>query len=331
MTTTDRLYSGHQPRFSVAPMMEWTDRHCRAFHRQLSSRALLYTEMVTTGAIIHGDRDHLLGFSGLEQPIACQLGGSDPQDMAASARIVAGYGYDEVNINVGCPSDRVQAGRFGACLMDEPERVADCVRAMREAVAKVAASNAKRSLQAGQRTWEPTRCSGSFRLWLQRGQVIPTNMGGEGGGVAADASSGGERGDGVGWWGGCPAGGDGRGRVGLAGTSRRRRVGRCSNSGRGGPTPCPPTCLRRGSGARAAPGNDPQSYGTQRPKRPRGVAAPHWAFPGGRLNTGPPPRTGFRRQALPRGRSRPYRGKAPRMPGSQRQLGLPPGGPGPGR
>ena len=134
MTTTDRLYSGHQPRFSVAPMMEWTDRHCRAFHRQLSNRALLYTEMVTTGAIIHGDRDHLLGFSGLEQPIACQLGGSDPQDMAASARIVAGYGYDEVNINVGCPSDRVQSGRFGACLMQEPELVASCVSAMKDAV-----------------------------------------------------------------------------------------------------------------------------------------------------------------------------------------------------
>lgn len=134
MTTTDRLYSGHQPRFSVAPMMEWTDRHCRAFHRQLSNRALLYTEMVTTGAIIHGDRDHLLRFSGLEQPIACQLGGSDPQDMAASARIVAGYGYDEVNINVGCPSDRVQSGRFGACLMQEPELVASCVSAMKDAV-----------------------------------------------------------------------------------------------------------------------------------------------------------------------------------------------------
>lgn len=134
MTTTDCLYSGHQPRFSVAPMMEWTDRHCRAFHRQLSNRALLYTEMVTTGAIIHGDRDHLLGFSGLEQPIACQLGGSDPQDMAASARIVAGYGYDEVNINVGCPSDRVQSGRFGACLMQEPGLVASCVSAMKDAV-----------------------------------------------------------------------------------------------------------------------------------------------------------------------------------------------------
>ncbi|WP_299471235.1 tRNA dihydrouridine(20/20a) synthase DusA [uncultured Roseibium sp.] len=134
MTTPDRLYSSHQPRFSVAPMMEWTDRHCRAFHRQLSRHALLYTEMVTTGAVIHGDREHLLGFSDLEHPIACQLGGSDPKDMAASARIVADFGYDEVNINVGCPSDRVQSGRFGACLMQEPALVAACVSAMKDAV-----------------------------------------------------------------------------------------------------------------------------------------------------------------------------------------------------
>lgn len=115
-------------------MMEWTDRHCRAFHRQLSRHALLYTEMVTTGAVIHGDREHLLGFSDLEHPIACQLGGSDPKDMAASARIVADFGYDEVNINVGCPSDRVQSGRFGACLMQEPDLVAACVSAMKDAV-----------------------------------------------------------------------------------------------------------------------------------------------------------------------------------------------------
>ncbi|WP_434052234.1 MAG: tRNA dihydrouridine(20/20a) synthase DusA [Roseibium sp.] len=134
MTTSDRLYTGHKPRFAVAPMMEWTDRHCRAFHRLLSHHALLYTEMVTTGAVIHGDRDHLLGFSGLEHPIACQLGGSDPKDMAASARIVDEFGYDEVNINVGCPSDRVQSGRFGACLMQEPELVAACVASMKDAV-----------------------------------------------------------------------------------------------------------------------------------------------------------------------------------------------------
>ncbi|WP_419247666.1 tRNA dihydrouridine(20/20a) synthase DusA [Roseibium aggregatum] len=121
-------------RLSVAPMMEWTDRHCRAFHRQLSSQALLYTEMVTTGAVIHGDREHLLGFSEPEHPIACQLGGSEPQDMAEAARIVEGFGYDEVNINVGCPSDRVQSGRFGACLMREPETVAACVEAMKAAI-----------------------------------------------------------------------------------------------------------------------------------------------------------------------------------------------------
>ncbi len=125
-------YKTHK--FSIAPMMDWTDRHCRAFHRQLSRCALLYTEMVTTGAVIHGDRERLLGFSGLEHPVACQLGGSDPADMARSAKIVEDFGYDEVNINVGCPSDRVQSGSFGACLMQEPELVADCVRAMKDAV-----------------------------------------------------------------------------------------------------------------------------------------------------------------------------------------------------
>ncbi|GGB41733.1 tRNA-dihydrouridine(20/20a) synthase [Roseibium aquae] len=122
------------PRFSVAPMMDWTDRHCRSFHRQLSRHALLYTEMVTTGAVIHGDRDKLLGFSPGEHPVAFQLGGSDPADMAASARIVAQFGYDEVNINCGCPSDRVQSGSFGACLMREPETVAACVSEMKTAV-----------------------------------------------------------------------------------------------------------------------------------------------------------------------------------------------------
>ncbi len=128
----DNIYK--HPLFSVAPMMEWTDRHCRAFHRHLTRHALLYTEMVTTGAVIHGDREHLLGFSDLEHPLACQLGGSDPAEMAEAARIVADFGYDEVNINVGCPSDRVQSGRFGACLMHEPELVAACVAAMKAAV-----------------------------------------------------------------------------------------------------------------------------------------------------------------------------------------------------
>ena len=117
-------------RFSVAPMMDWTDRHCRAFHRHLSRRALLYTEMVTTGAVLHGDRGRLLGFDRIEHPVAVQLGGSDPAALAAAARICADEGYDEVNLNVGCPSDRVQEGRFGACLMREPGLVGDCVAAM---------------------------------------------------------------------------------------------------------------------------------------------------------------------------------------------------------
>jgi len=121
-------------RFSVAPMMDWTDRHCRLFHRLLSARALLYTEMVTADAVIHGDRAHLIGYSEAEHPIALQLGGSDPAKMAEAARIAADWGYDEVNINVGCPSDRVQSGTFGACLMREPETVARVVAAMRAAV-----------------------------------------------------------------------------------------------------------------------------------------------------------------------------------------------------
>jgi tRNA-dihydrouridine synthase A len=119
---------------SVAPMMDWTDRHCRFFHRLLAPGALLYTEMVTTGAVIHGDRDHLLGFDPAEHPVALQLGGSDPDELAQAAEIGAGFGYDEINLNVGCPSDRVQKGRFGACLMKEPELVRDCLAAMREAV-----------------------------------------------------------------------------------------------------------------------------------------------------------------------------------------------------
>ncbi|MFZ5721102.1 MAG: tRNA dihydrouridine(20/20a) synthase DusA [Pseudomonadota bacterium] len=121
-------------RFSVAPMMDWTDRHCRVLHRMLSRRALLYTEMLTTGAVLHGDRARLLAFSPVEHPVALQLGGSEPADLAEAARIGEAEGYDEVNLNVGCPSDRVQSGRFGACLMREPELVADCMAAMAAAV-----------------------------------------------------------------------------------------------------------------------------------------------------------------------------------------------------
>jgi tRNA-dihydrouridine synthase A len=121
-------------RFSVAPMMDWTDRHCRVFHRILSRRARLYTEMLTSGAIIHGDRQRLLGFDASEHPLALQLGGSDPADLATSAKIGEDFGYDEINLNVGCPSDRVKDGRFGACLMAEPELVASCVAAMKRAV-----------------------------------------------------------------------------------------------------------------------------------------------------------------------------------------------------
>jgi tRNA-dihydrouridine synthase A len=119
---------------SVAPMMDWTDRHCRYFHRLLAPSALLYTEMVTTGAIIHGDADRFLAHNPEEHPLALQLGGSDPADLAACARIAEKRGFDEVNLNVGCPSDRVQKGRFGACLMLEPELVKDCMSAMIEAV-----------------------------------------------------------------------------------------------------------------------------------------------------------------------------------------------------
>lgn len=124
-----------QRRFSVAPMMDWTDRHCRAFHRQLTRRALLYTEMVTTAAVLRGDRNRLIGFDPIEQPVALQLGGSDPDALAQCARIAADFGYVEVNLNVGCPSDRVQEGRFGACLMAEPALVGECVAAMKAATA----------------------------------------------------------------------------------------------------------------------------------------------------------------------------------------------------
>jgi len=121
-------------RFSVAPMMDWTDSPCRVLHRCLTKSALLYTEMVTADAVLHGDRARLLGFEAFEHPLALQLGGSDPAKLAQAARVAADFGYDEVNLNVGCPSDRVQSGRFGACLMREPQLVADCVAAMRAAV-----------------------------------------------------------------------------------------------------------------------------------------------------------------------------------------------------
>ncbi len=121
-------------RFSVAPMLDWTDRHCRYFHRLLSNRALLYTEMVTTGAVLHGKHERYLHFNPEEHPVALQLGGSDPADLALCAKIGQDFGYDEINLNVGCPSDRVQNGRFGACLMAQPEIVANCVAAIRKGV-----------------------------------------------------------------------------------------------------------------------------------------------------------------------------------------------------
>lgn len=121
-------------RFSVAPMMDWTDRHCRAFHRVLSARALLYSEMITADAVLRGDQQRLLDFDPCEHPVALQLGGSEPEKLAAAARIAAAAGYDEINLNVGCPSSRVQSGSFGACLMREPDLVADCLSGMREAV-----------------------------------------------------------------------------------------------------------------------------------------------------------------------------------------------------
>jgi tRNA-dihydrouridine synthase A len=121
-------------KFCVAPMMDWTNRHCRFFHRLITRRALLYTEMVTAEAVLHGDRGRLLGFSPEEHPVALQLGGSDPARLGEAAAVGEGFGYDEINLNVGCPSDRVQEGRFGACLMAEPELVAACVAAMRARV-----------------------------------------------------------------------------------------------------------------------------------------------------------------------------------------------------
>ncbi|PCI83961.1 MAG: tRNA dihydrouridine(20/20a) synthase DusA [Hyphomicrobiales bacterium] len=120
--------------FSVAPMIDWTDKHCRYFHRLLTSNALLYTEMVTTGAVEHGDRERILGYNSQEHPVALQLGGSDPDALVESSLIAEQLGYDEINLNVGCPSDRVQSGKFGACLMAEPELVAACVQAMQKAI-----------------------------------------------------------------------------------------------------------------------------------------------------------------------------------------------------
>jgi len=131
MTKPGNMSKFQSNRLSVAPMLDWTDRHCRYFHRLLSQQTLLYTEMVTTGAILHGKGD-FLEYSEQEHPLALQLGGSNPVDLAVCAKLAAERGYDEVNLNVGCPSDRVQNGRFGACLMAEPELVADCVSAMKE-------------------------------------------------------------------------------------------------------------------------------------------------------------------------------------------------------
>ncbi len=130
--TANGKYQGR--RISVAPMMEWTDRHCRMFHRQITRHTWLYTEMVTTGALLHGDVPRHLDFNEEEHPVALQLGGSEPADLAKSAKLGEQWGYDEVNLNCGCPSERVQKGAFGACLMNETALVADCVKAMRDAV-----------------------------------------------------------------------------------------------------------------------------------------------------------------------------------------------------
>jgi len=133
--TKQKMATNQDIRFAVAPMMDWTDRRCRFFHRLLTRHARLYTEMLTSGAVIHGDRARLLGLDPFEHPVAFQIGGSDPAELARAARIVEDFGYDEINLNVGCPSDRVQNGAFGACLMLRPALVADCVRAMKDAVA----------------------------------------------------------------------------------------------------------------------------------------------------------------------------------------------------
>ena len=132
---SEKLQQQRSRRFAVAPMMEWTDRHCRFFHRLMARRALLYTEMLTTGAVMHGDRTRLLRYDAAEHPLALQLGGSDPRALAVCAQIGADLGFDEINLNCGCPSDRVREGSFGACLMAEPALVGDCVAAMKAAVA----------------------------------------------------------------------------------------------------------------------------------------------------------------------------------------------------
>lgn len=131
----EHQYSGSQALFAVAPMIDWTDRHCRFFHRQLTRRALLYTEMIVADAVLHGDRERLLGYGADERPVALQLGGSVPAKLAEAAAIGEAFGYCEINLNVGCPSDRVQSGTFGACLMRTPAVVAECVAAMKRAVA----------------------------------------------------------------------------------------------------------------------------------------------------------------------------------------------------
>lgn len=125
---------GGVARFAVAPMIDWTDRHCRYFHRLLSAHAELWSEMITIGALIHGDVERHLRFDACEHPVVCQLGGSEPEALARSAKLVQDWGFDGVNLNCGCPSDRVQSGRFGACLMAEPSLVADCIKAMQDAV-----------------------------------------------------------------------------------------------------------------------------------------------------------------------------------------------------
>ncbi|MYN25948.1 tRNA dihydrouridine(20/20a) synthase DusA [Duganella levis] len=134
LPTADQAPVVPSRRLSVAPMMDWTDRHCRVFHRHISKHTWLYTEMVTTGALVYGDVERHLRFNEEEHPVALQLGGSDPTDLATSAKLGEKWGYDEINLNCGCPSERVQKGAFGACLMAEPELVADCVKAMRDAV-----------------------------------------------------------------------------------------------------------------------------------------------------------------------------------------------------
>jgi tRNA-dihydrouridine synthase A len=134
LPTVDQAPVVPSRRLSVAPMMDWTDRHCRVFHRHISKHTWLYTEMVTTGALVYGDVERHLRFNEEEHPVALQLGGSDPADLATSAKLGEKWGYDEINLNCGCPSERVQKGAFGACLMAEPQLVADCVKAMRDAV-----------------------------------------------------------------------------------------------------------------------------------------------------------------------------------------------------